>query len=611
MNLTFAARIAEAEILCEIGSDTAIPAPVFCCSLMTVAQVVSGGTLVRRVAGYLEVALPDIPAGGSVAFVLAHDNPAYTPKNRAWLPLGGYLRTKAGPVALPLLENGVRFKSAPPRVVPEFAGLKLIPQPTHWRPAQGSVAATDFCCDDANFLAVAKLAERVGLAKLVAQTGLPVDITNDASLAEGAYVLDIADRGVFVAASGDSGRFSAAITLLNLRETCDGRLPCGTISDGPRFGWRGQHLDCARHFFGVETILRLLDLMALLKLNRFHWHFSDDEAFRLEVECAPQIWQQTAFRGEGQLVPGVFGGGIKSGGSYSRADVAMVLARAKALNIEVMPEIEVSAHAFALNLAQQGMRDPGDNGGEVSVQGYGQNVLNPAMPATWALLEPLAREVASLFPLGILHLGCDELPPEAWSGSPGVKALMAEHGLENRDDVQGWLMARLAGYLAAHGIRSAAWEEAAKGRNGGLGHDALLFSWTGQGAGIAAARAGYDVVMCPAQHVYFDMAHSANPGDWGAAWAGTIALEDVMNWQPVPKGAEDVAHKIVGVEGCFWSEFTTKDAEIEPMLAPRILGLANKAWDRNDALDGPGLRALAQEYGPLFDRIGWQRHAGA
>ena len=611
MTLSFTARIVGAEIHCEIGSDTAIPDPVFCCSLMTVAKVVSGGTLVRRVAGYLEVALPNIPAGGSVAFVLAHEEPAYTPKNRAWLPLGGYLRTKTGPIALPLLEKGVRRDAMSPKLVAEFAGLKLIPQPSKWQAAKGRAEVGAFASDDANFLVVATLAERLGLGSFVVTTGVPVKITQDATLTEGAYVLTIAAKAVNVTASDDFGRFSAAITLLNLRETYGAALPCGTITDAPCFRWRGQHLDCARHFYEVDTILRLLDLMALLKLNRFHWHFSDDEAFRLEVDCAPNIWKQTAFRGEGLPVPGVFGGGIKSGGSYSKADVAKVLARAKALNIEVMPEIEVPAHAFALNMAHQGMRDPGDNGGELSVQGYGHNILNPAMPATWALIEPLSLEVASLFPFGILHLGCDELPPGAWSGSPRVKALKADHGLEDHDDVQGWLMARLAGYLQAHGIRSAAWEEAAKGNNGGLGHDALLFSWTGQGAGVAAARRGYDVVMCPAQQVYFDMAHSRDQDDWGATWAATIALEEVMNWQPVPKGAEDVAHKIVGVEGCFWSEFTTTDAEMEPMLAPRILGVANKAWDKNDVVDGPSLRALAQDYGPLFDRIGWMRHKSA
>ena len=117
--------------------------------------------------------------------------------------------------------------------------------------------------------------------------------------------------------------------------------------------------------------------------------------------------------------------------------------------------------------------------------------------------------------------------------------------------------------------------------------------------------------MCPAQNTYFDIAHSDDPGDWGATWAGITPLEQVVNWKPIPDSAPDIAEKVVGVEGCFWGEFTTEDAQMEPMVAPRILGLVNKAWDRADSVDGPKLRALAQAYGPLLDRIGWQRHRGA
>ena len=611
MILTFDARIVGAEIHCEIGSDTAISVPIFCCSNFVPSRVVSGGTLIRTVAGYTEVALPDIPAGGHVPLVMAYVEAEFRPKNRAWLPLGPYLRTKTGVLPLPGTETGVRVDQHPPRSAPAFVGLRLIPQPTRWQPGPGTVTATGFACHDARFQAVEALADRTNLGAFLVRGGLPITLKTDPDMAPDAYTLDIAPGGIILTCADDQGLFRAAITLLTLRQTHDGALPCGTITDAPRFGWRGQHLDCARHFYSVETILRLLDLMALLKLNRFHWHFSDDEAFRVEVETAPALWQKTAIRGEGCLVPGVFGGGIRAGGSYSKADVARVVAHAAALHIQVLPEIEVPAHGYALNLAHPGMRDPGDNGLAVSIQGYPDNVINPAMPDTWALLEPLALEVAALFPIGILHLGCDELPPAAWSASPRIEALKAEHGLQTRDDVQGWMMARLGKFLQDHGIRSAAWEEAAKGSNGGLGHGALLFSWTGQGPGTDAARAGYDVVMCPAQHIYFDMAHTPSADDWGATWAATIALEDVMNWRPVPAGAEDVADRIVGVQGCFWSEFTTCDTEMEPMMAPRILGLANKAWDLNDSVDGSGLRALAHCYGPLFDRIGWQRHKGA
>jgi hexosaminidase len=156
---------------------------------------------------------------------------------------------------------------------------------------------------------------------------------------------------------------------------------------------------------------------------------SDDEAFRLQVACAPELWQKTAIRGEGQAVPGVYGGGIRAGGSYSKADVRIILDHAAALKIEVLPEIEVPAHGYALNIAHGGMRDPADNSLAVSVHGYHDNVINPAMPDTWALLEPLSLEVAGLFPIGILHLGCDELPPDAWSASPAINALKEEHGL--------------------------------------------------------------------------------------------------------------------------------------------------------------------------------------
>lgn len=233
------------------------------------------------------------------------------------------------------------------------------------------------------------------------------------------------------------------------------------------------------------------------------------------------------------------------------------------------------------------------------------------MQATWDLLEPLALEVASLFPMAMLHLGGDELPPDARGGSPAVHALKAREGLQTRKDVQGWTMARMAGFLQAHGIRSAAWEEASRGSQGGIGHDALIFSWTGQGEGVKAARKGHQVVMCPAQHIYFDMAHTDSPDDWGTAWAAIVPLEEVVNWDPIPRDAPDIADRVLGIEGCFWGEFTVEDAQMEPMLAPRILGPASKAWDRKDQVDGKALRASAVHYGPLFDRMGWQRNRGA
>jgi len=603
MSLAFAARIEGDTIRCTITADRPLDAPVFCFSLMAPAACRSGGTLTASLGGYAEVTLPDLAAGTPHDVVLAYDNPGFRPVNRAWLPLGAYLRTAGGCLPLPALPGG---RHPGPRPDAPLPALRLAPPPDAWHPAPGTAAAPAFACGAEPFAAVAALADRNGMEPFLAPRGLPVRLADDPAMAPEAYALTIAPDGITATAATRAGHFHAAITLLTLRETHGAHLPCGTITDSPRFGWRGQHLDCARHFFAVPTILRVLDLMALMKLNRFHWHFADDEAFRLHVTCAPEIWQKTETRGEGQLLPGLFGGGIRTGGSYSQIDVQEILSRARDLNIEVLPEIEVPAHALALNRAVRGLRDPTDTGDERSVQGYAQNIVNPALPATWALLEPLATEVAGLFPLNMLHLGCDELPPGAWEGSPAVAALKRREGLADHHDVQGWTIARLAGHIARQGIRPAAWEEAAQGAQGGIGHDALLFSWTGQGPGIAAARRGHQVVMCPAQHLYFDMAHSADPEDWGAAWAAFLPLEETVNWRVVPEGAEDIAPRIAGVQGCFWAEFTTEDRQIEPMLAPRILGLACKAWERAEATDGPRLRSLAAAYAPLFGRIGWQ-----
>lgn len=560
-------RLDGTEIRVTITAETDIPAPVLCFSGMAPMTATAGGTRIGGMGSFTEVALPDLRAGVPHHVTISYTN-GYRPANRAWLPMGPYLRTADGAVPLPFVPQGCN----PPEIpdLGTFDGLPLVPQPTTWLPAGGVSSCTGFTGTDPAVGATAALAARRGLSfsgdtHIRFETGdLPAD----------AYVLTIAPDSVTIRAGDPGGRLYGCITLLTLLQ--HGPLPCGEIHDQPRFAWRGQHLDTARHYYRPDTILDLLDVMALLKLNRFHWHFSDDESFRLEIDSLPDLWQRTAMCGEGELLPALFAGAIRAGGSYSPDTARRIIDHASALNIEILPEIEAPAHAIAMTHVFPDTRDPDDTGTETSVQGYAGNVLNPAMPATWDVLEKVVADVAALFPFKHLHLGCDELPKGAWQGSPRARALMADHGLETTDDLQGWMMYRLAGITAALGARPAAWEEAARGTNGGLGHDAILFSWTGQGPGIAAARAGYDVVMTPAQHVYLDMAHTGDPDDWGASWAAFVSLRDTVDWNPVPE--PDIADRIIGVQATFWSEFTTQDAQIWPMILPRLLGVAAMAW---------------------------------
>ena len=610
--IAFTAEIRGKDIIARFTPADDLAAPVWCFSLIAPVALKAGGRWVTGTGGYAEIRLPDLKAHQTHEVTIAYAGD-YTPANRAWLPLGSYFRLEGGDVvALPAQPQGV-IAQAPATPPTPWEGLRLAPQPSAFAANMGVLQARhfrishDFPAGDTILADADALARRAGFGGL-AGGDLPLHLTRDGGLPAESYRLTLSPDRAALQAGDAAGAFYGCVTLMTLAQTHDGRIPCGTIYDAPRFGWRGQHLDCARHFYQPDTILRLLDLMALLKLNRFHWHFSDDEAFRLELDCAPDLARKTAFRGEGEVIPATFGAGIRAGGTYTKADVARILAHAASLQIDVMPEIEVPAHALALTRIVDGLRDPEDGGQEVSIQGYAQNAMNPAMPAVLPFLDRLIAELAQVFPGATLHLGCDELAPDTWAGSPAATALCARENLQGRDDLQGWFMAQVADITRKHGLRPAAWEEAAKGANGGIGHDALLFSWTGQAPGIAAARAGYDVIMCPAQHCYFDMAHSADLDDWGAAWAAFIPLEASVDWHVVPQEAADILPRVKGVQGAYWGEFTTDDRQIEPMLAPRLLGLALKGWSREGAVDGARLRGLAARYAPVFAAMDWQAH---
>lgn len=596
MGARMSCRIDGAVIWAQIVVDTALAAPTLCFSLMAPARVVSGGRLARSLGGYGEVALPDLAPGAPHDLVIGYANADYRPVNRAWLPLGAYLRHAGGVTPLPPSPAG-----AAPWV---FDGedvesaLRLVPPPSEWVPAGGTVKIAALAADHPALARADALSRRVGAGPLLSGDGVQTGVTLAGDHGEEGYRLTLAPDRIEVEASAATGVFYAGITLINLIATYGGDLPTGTITDRPRFEWRGQHLDCARHFYQPATLTDFLDRMALLKLNRFHWHFADDEAFRLELTCLPELWQKTRLRGEGHLLPGLFGGGIESGGSYSRAFARALIAHGKALNIEIMPEIEIPAHALAMNAALPGMRDPADTGTELSIQGYPANTLNPVMQRTWEVLGALIDEVAALFPFDYLHLGCDELPPGTWDESPAVDGLKQRERLNSADDVQGWMMAMLARDVVAQGKRPAAWEEAARGANGGIGNAALLFSWSGQGPGIAAARAGYDIVMSPAQHVYLDMAQSDAPDDWGAAWAAFVPLEQTVEWEPVPPELAGAEQRIKGVQGAFWSEFTCRDEELHAMIWPRLLGVAAKAWSEQRDMSGDEIANLARVYAP-------------
>ena len=606
------------------SGDTLISNHTLCFSMLAPCEVTEGAKLRRMTASYIELHFEQegLGAGQAQQFSLKYKSNR-TPANRSWLPKGAYLRLQDGCILpVEIIPRGIdpHFTTKLSEQQADLTSnhLMLIPTPQSWRPSGDQLHMSDGYTLNASWgseevaasvLAVEALAQRNNIAPLLSQNGVPLRFTKKPTLAEDAYEITIAPDGITLAASAAAGVSYGAISLLNLKLIYGGTIPCGQITDAPRFEWRGQHLDCARHYYQPETLLRLLDMMALLKLNRFHWHFCDDEAFRLEVESYPQLWQQSGVRGEGRVVPGVFGGTAgPQGATYSKAFAKELVAHAKQLNIEILPEIEVPAHSWAALQINLELRDPEDQSNEVSVQGYLNNTINPALPAAWSYMEALTEEVAGLFPFAHLHLGCDERPPAAWTKSPAIEKLKADHDLETADDVQGWMMEKLGAYVHSLGVRPAAWEEAAKGANGGISNNAILFSWTKQGPGLEAARKGYSVVMTPAAYAYWDIAPSDNFNEIGLNWAGTTSLADSINWDPVPENEPELEDKIIGAQGCLWSEVVQRDANMETMMVPRILGISEIGWaTRANKPDAEQITQKAACYVKLFSAIGWRQ----
>ena len=606
------------------GSDE-ISGYRICFSLLSKCSVVSGCKILRQFGGYVEMA-PDnhgsLKIGEEWNFSFKYDFDRHLPANVSWGPMGSYLKLNDGQT-VDVISEPIKFPDSHVtrkiKLSAEEPELRLIPHPLCWRKKSGTCSLTGGINLTGKLSKTEKkvissfqlLIERMGFSYMLNEHGLEVSFENsEKNFGKEEYEMQINSDQVKISASHYSGYFYSLVSLLQLREVYNDSVPCGKIRDSPRFIWRGQHLDCARHFYQVESILRLLDLMAFLKINRFHWHLIDDESFRLELPSFPELAQRTGLRGDGHLIPGVFGGGRgPEGGTYSAEDVKRINEHAKSLGISVMPEIEIPAHANALVKVLPGLRDQLDESNEESVQGYLENTINPAKEETWEFLEKAIPEIKSMFPFDLIHLGCDEMPDKVWEKSPAINELKKQQGLESTEDVQEWTMNRAAEIVEKAGGRPAAWEVAGEGKNGGIGHDAVIFSWSGKEPGLKALRDGYEVVMCPAQHVYFDMAHTDGHHEKGLNWAANISMMDALCWDPVPEDEPELELKIIGIQGELWSETVMEDKDMEPLLAPRILALSEVAWtDTKRKREFKEFIGAAEYYGKLFKKFNWNSH---
>ncbi|MFF6961088.1 family 20 glycosylhydrolase [Streptomyces sp. NPDC008317] len=453
---------------------------------------------------------------------------------------------------------------------------------------------------------------------------------------EGYRIMAAPNSGVHVFGGSPAGVFWGAQTLRQLlgadafRRAPLGerewRVPTCQIQDAPRFAWRGFMLDVARHFMPKDVVFKYLDLMAAHKLNVLHFHLTDDQGWRVEIKRYPKLTEVGAWRERTKV-------GLREsplwderphGGYYTQDDIREIVAYAAERHITVVPEVDIPGHSQAAIAAypELGNTDVVDTSAlsVLTTWGVNPNVLSPA-ESTLRFYENVFAELLELFPGEFFHVGGDECPKDQWRASRSAQERMQELGLEDEDELQSWMIGHFDHWLTERGRRLIGWDEILEG---GLAEGAAVSSWQGYAGGIAAAKAGHDVVMCPQTHVYLDWRQSEDPEE-PVPIAHARGLEDVFRFEPVPPQlTEEEAAHVIGTQANIWTEVMDSVRVLDYMAFPRLAAFAEVAWSdlpAADERDWPEfearmrthyarLDALGVEYRPPGGPLPWQRRPG-
>ena len=441
----------------------------------------------------------------------------------------------------------------------------------------------------AAFVKIAGLARRLFPAARSAftlvGTGLPIAFHHDAGIAKEGYRLDFGPHEISLSASSSAGRDYGLISLAQIAQAAHTdpasfKFPeTGTISDKPRYGWRGAHLDVSRHFWPLADVLRFLDIMAWLKLNEFQWHLTDDEGWRLEIKGLPELTQIGAWRGAGlPLVPQLGSGAENYGGYYTQEQIRNAVEHAAALHIDIVPEVDIPGHSTAVLKTLPHLVDPDEPQDSYrSIQGYPNNALNPGIEASYSFLETIIAEVAALFPSRYIHVGADEVDAASWLQSPRARVLMQYEGLANTSELQAHLLRRTQSMIRKHGKQLAGWDEVSHG-SGVDPTGTLLVAWQKAEVIGKLARAGYDVIASPGQAYYLDMVQADGWDEPGASWAGTVTPQHTYEYEAAGELPAELAHRLRGVQACIWSEHLVNKAIFNHMVFPRLGAVAEAGW---------------------------------
>ena len=492
------------------------------------------------------------------------------------------------------------------------AALTVVPFPNNVKihcgtfDAAGSQLKLDPDMDSLSMLAVADIEKHLS-GGLNDRAGV-IEFIKDSSLAPEAYKIKVAKKNVKVRASGLNGFLYAVQTLMQMLP----EIPCCTIEDAPRFAYRGLHLDVARHFFDVPVIKRYIDLMALHKMNTFHWHLTDDQGWRIEIRTYPELTSRGSVRKQtliGHHHTSNEYDGIPYGGHYTQDEIREVVAYAASKGITVIPEIDLPGHMLAALTAYPHL---GCTGGPYELWckwGVSDDVLCPGKPETFDFIEGVLDEIMELFPSKYIHIGGDECPKVRWEKCPDCQSLISTLGLVDDDDhsaehyLQSYVISRVEKYLNDRGRMIIGWDEILEG---GLAPNSTVMSWHGEAGGLEAARQGHDVIMTPNTYYYLDYHQGTDLDREPLGIGGYLSLKKCYSYEPYVGGMtdEEKSH-ILGVQANLWTEYIKTEEHIHYMLLPRIAALSEVQWCDADRKDYARFLDSMDEMCGLYASLGY------
>ncbi len=495
---------------------------------------------------------------------------------------------------------------------------QILPMPAHLESTKGEFIldnSVGMSYDDTFKVSATFLKEFVenGSSIQLQQNNSISFIQDDTILNDEGYQLTISPKQIEIRAKTDHGAFYAVQSLRQLLPTDfeNGTfyqekisIPCVTIKDSPQFKHRGMHLDVGRHFFSVDFIKKYIDALAMLKMNTFHWHLTEDQGWRIEIKKYPKLQEIAAFRdqtliGSYNADPQQFDG-KRYGGFYTQEEIKDVVAYAQNRHVTIIPEIEMPGHAQAAISAYPELGCTGEQIKVAETWGVFDHIFC-SKDETFEFLENVLDEVLELFPSKYIHIGGDEAPKTHWEKCPNCQQRIKEEGLKDEHELQNYFITRIEKYLNSKGRQIIGWDEILEG---GLAPNATVMSWRGTQGAIEAAKQHHNVIMTPTSHCYFDYKQSDNEDEPLANSGGFLPLEKVYSFNPIPEElTEEESKYVLGGQGNIWTEYIPNEKQLEYMAFPRILAMSEVLWSPTDKKNYPDFVARVDNFHQRLDAL--------